>query len=87
MARNNDLVVTAGLNIEASVAQIEKDLKQVNDRLSTDHALKIIANVDLSKTTQRINSQLATISKNLNLNIGNTIFVYSASNAQCMISR
>ena len=34
MARNNDLVVTAGLNIEASVAQIEKDLKQVNDRLS-----------------------------------------------------
>ena len=69
MARNNDLVVTAGLNIEASVAQIEKDLKQVNDRLSADHALKIIANVDLSKTTQRINSQLATISKNLNLNI------------------
>lgn len=70
MARNNDLVVTAGLNIEASVAQIEKDLKQVNDRLSADHALKIIANVDLGKTTQRINSQLATISKNLNLNIG-----------------
>lgn len=69
MARNNDLVVTAGLNIEASVAQIEKDLKQVNDRLSADHALKIIANVDLGKTTQRINSQLATISKNLNLNI------------------
>lgn len=69
MARNNDLVVTAGLNIEASVTQIEKDLKQVNDRLSADHALKIIANVDLSKTTQRINSQLATISKNLNLNI------------------
>ena len=70
MARNNDLVVTAGLNIEASVAQIEKDLKQVDDRLSADHALKIIANVDLGKTTQRINSQLATISKNLNLNIG-----------------
>jgi hypothetical protein len=69
MARNNDLVVTAGLNIEASVVQIEKDLKQVNDRLSADHALKIIANVDLGKTTQRINSQLATISKNLNLNI------------------
>lgn len=69
MARNNDLVVTAGLNIEASVAQIEKDLKQVNDRLSADHALKIIANIDLSKTTQRINSQLATISKNLKLDI------------------
>ena len=28
MARNNDLVVTAGLNIEASVAQIEKDLNK-----------------------------------------------------------
>ena len=70
MARNNDLVVTAGLNVEASVAQIEKDLKQVNDKLSADHALKIIANVDLSKTTQRIQSQLTTISKNLNLDIG-----------------
>lgn len=70
MARNNDLVVTAGLNVEASVEQIERDLKQVNDKLSADHALKIIANVDLSKTTQRIQSQLTTLSKNLKLDIG-----------------
>ena len=82
MARNNDLVVTAGLNIEASVAQIEKDLKQVNDRLSADHALKIIANVDLSKTTQRIQSQLTTLSKNLSLNLGGLNINSSAINTE-----
>lgn len=82
MARNNDLVVTAGLNIEASVAQIEKDLKQVNDRLSADHALKIIANVDLSKTTQRIQSQLTTLSKNLSLNLGGLNISSSAINTE-----
>lgn len=82
MARNNDLVVTAGLNIEASVAQIEKDLKQVNDRLSADHALKIIANVDLSNTTQRIQSQLTTLSKNLSLNLGGLNINSSAINTE-----
>lgn len=85
MARNNDLVVTAGLNIEASVAQIEKDLKQVNDRLSADHALKIIANVDLSKTTQRIQSQLTTISKNLKLDVGGFAFDKNIDNAVSVI--
>lgn len=85
MARNNDLVVTAGLNIEASVAQIEKDLKQVNDRLSADHALNIIANVDLSKTTQRIQSQLTTISKNLKLDIGGFTFDKNIDNAVSVI--
>lgn len=85
MARNNDLVVTAGLNIEASVAQIEKNLKQVNDRLSADHALKIIANVDLSKTTQRIQSQLTTISKNLKLDIGGFTFDKNIDNAVSVI--
>ena len=70
MARNNDLVVTAGLNIEASVAQIEKDLKRVGEKLTADHALKITANIDLGKTTQRIQSQLSTLSKNLSLNLG-----------------
>ena len=82
MAKNNDLVVTAGLNIEASVAQIEKDLKQVNDRLSADHALEIIANVDLSKTTQRIQSQLTTLSKNLSLNLGGLNINSSAINTE-----
>ena len=85
MARNNDLVVTAGLNIDASVAQIEKDLKQVNDRLSADHALEIIANVDLSKTTQRIQSQLTTISKNLKLDIGGFTFDKNIDNAVSVI--
>lgn len=67
---NNDLMVTVGLNVDASVDNIEKQLKTVNERLDKDHALKIIGNIDLGKTTQRIQSQLATISKNLNLDIG-----------------
>jgi len=63
-------MVTVGLNVDASVDNIEKQLKTVNERLDKDHALKIIGNIDLGKTTQRIQSQLATISKNLNLDIG-----------------
>ena len=46
MAKNNDLVVTAGLNIEASVAQIKEDLKQIGDKLSANHALSITCGID-----------------------------------------
>lgn len=47
MAKNNDLVVTAGLNIQASVDQIEKDLKKVADQLNSDQALKIACGIDV----------------------------------------
>jgi hypothetical protein len=69
MAKNNDLVVTAGLNIEASVAQIEKDLNQIGDKLSANHALSITCGIDKDSITN-IQNQLNSLSKNLSLDIG-----------------
>lgn len=67
---DNRIEIVARLDTSrAAVVKIEADLSKITDQLNKDQALKIIANVDLGKTTQRINSQLATISKNLNLNI------------------
>lgn len=67
---DNRIEIVARLDTSrAAVVKIEADLSKITDQLNKDQALKIIANVDLGKTTQRINSQLATIGKNLNLNI------------------
>lgn len=67
---DNRIEIVARLDTSKSaVVKIEADLSKITDQLNKDKALRIIANVDLGKTTQRINSQLATISKNLNLNI------------------
>ena len=69
---DNRIEIVARLDTsKAAVVKIEADLSKIADQIDKDHALKIIANVDLSKTTQRINSQLATIGKNLNVNVGN----------------
>lgn len=80
MANDSKIVITAGLQIPETVSTVEKELKVVGEKVSADHALKIVANVDLSKTTQRIQSQLATLSKNLKLDI-NTVNVDSNINA------
>lgn len=70
MAEDNRIEIVARLDTSrAAVVKIEADLSKITDQLNKDQALRIIANIDLGKTTQRINSQLATISKNLNLNI------------------
>lgn len=66
---DSSIVITAGLQIPQSVNTITKDLKQVTDQLNANHALKITANIDLGKSTQRIQSQLATIGKDLKLNV------------------
>jgi len=69
---DNRIEIVARLDTSrAAVVKIEADLSKITDQLNKDQALKIIANVDLSKTTQRIQSQLATISKNIKLDIGN----------------
>ena len=70
MARDNELIITAGLAIPETTEDISKDLKDVRDRLNAKHALKIVCNIDLSKTTQRIQSQLNTISKDFGIKIG-----------------
>lgn len=77
MANDSKIVITAGLQIPETVSTVEKELKVVGEKVSADRALKIVANVDLSKTTQRIQSQLATLSKNLKLDI-NTVNVNSS---------
>lgn len=71
MARDNELIITAGLDIPQTTEDISTDLKDVGNRLNSKHALKIICNIDLSKTTKHIQSQLNTISKSLSLNIDN----------------
>lgn len=77
MANDSKIVITAGLQIPETVSTVEKELKVVGEKVSADRALKIVANVDLSKTTQRIQSQLTTLSKNLKLDI-NTVNVNAA---------
>lgn len=66
---DSKIVITAGLDIPDSVNTISKDLYQVRDKLDSDRALKIVCNVDISKTTQAIQSQLDTLSKNLIIKI------------------
>ena len=69
---DNRIVIVARLDTsKQAVLKIEADLSKISDQVNKDQGFKITGNIDLGKTTQRINSQLATISKNLNLNIGN----------------
>ena len=67
MANRNDLVVTAGLNIEASVSQITKDLGEVSKKIPAD-ALKIKCSIDTSNI-KAIKSQLSSLSKNLKIDL------------------
>lgn len=66
---DSKIVITAGLDIPDSVNTISKDLYQVRNKLDSDRALKIVCNVDISKTTKRIQSQLDTLSRNLVIKI------------------
>lgn len=78
---DNRIEIVARLDTSrAAVVKIEADLSKITDQLNKDQALKITASVNLSKTTQRINSQLATISKNLKLDIGNIQVSANTSN-------
>lgn len=67
---DNRIEIVARLDTSRSaILKIEADLSNISDKLNADKALKIIANIDLSKTTQRIQSQLTTISKNLKIDV------------------
>ncbi len=80
---DNRIEIVARLDTSrAAVVKIEADLSKIADQANKDQALRIIANLDLGKTTQRINSQLATISKNINLDLGGLNINASAVNAQ-----
>lgn len=71
MANDSKIVLTAGLQIPQTVNTITNDLKQVADQLNSKQSLRITGNIDLSATTTRIQSQLATISQNLKIEIPN----------------
>ncbi len=79
---DNKIEIVASLNIPESVSTVGKDLKQVADRINSEKGLKITCNIDLSKTTQRIQSQLTTLSKNLNLNVPKITFGADTSGIQ-----
>ncbi len=73
MAKDTDgLLLTASLDIEDSYGKIKEDIKKLNAKLANDNSarMKIVGGLDLSKTQSLIQSQMATISKNLKLNIG-----------------
>lgn len=78
MAKETDgLLLTASLNIEETANIIKKeDIAKLNNKLANDDTarVKIVGGLDLSKTQSLIQSQIATISKNLKLNIGQIDF-------------
>lgn len=74
MAKDTDgLLLTASLDIEGTYEKIKKeDITKLNAKLANDNSarVKIVGGLDLNKTQSLIQSQIATISKNLKLNIG-----------------
>lgn len=54
MARDNELIITAGLGIPQTTDDISTDLKKVGDNLNSDHALKITCNIDISKQLRQL---------------------------------
>ena len=66
MARNNDIVITAGLNIEASEAQIRQDLAEISKRLG-NNALQIKCSFDMSGIDS-VKAQLNKLSQNIKIN-------------------
>ena len=74
MAKDTDgLFLTASLDIDGTYKKIkEEDITKLNAKLANDNSarVKIVGGLDLNKTQSLIHSQIATISKNLKLNIG-----------------
>lgn len=69
MARNNDLIVTAGLNVDASVAQIQKELShEVAPKLKLEIACTLN-----TKDISGLQRQLREVSKGLQLNVDSNI--------------
>lgn len=73
MAKDTDgLLLTASLDISKTVENIKENIKKLNTVLANDNSarVKIVGGLDLNKTQSLIQSQIATIGKNLKLNIG-----------------
>lgn len=74
MAKDTDgLLLTASLDIDGTYKKIKgEDIAKLNAKLANDNStrVKIVGGLDLNKTQSLIQSQIATIGKNLKLNIG-----------------
>lgn len=74
MAKDTDgLLLTASLDINGTYKKIkEEDIAKLNAKLANDNSarVKIVGGLDLNKTQSLMQSQIATIGKNLKLNIG-----------------
>lgn len=74
MAKDTDgLLLTASLDIDGTYKKIKnEDIAKLNAKLANDNSarVKIVGGLDLNKTQSLIQSQIATISKNLKLSIG-----------------
>ena len=64
---NNELVVTAGLDVKVSEAQIRKELAGIQDRINSDGGLKIACQID-TKNIEQLQGKLNELSKGLNIN-------------------
>lgn len=73
MAKDIDgLFLSGSLNIQQTANNIKEEIKKLNVILDSDKSarVKIVGGLNLDKTQSLIQSQIATISKNLKLNIG-----------------
>ena len=66
---DNRIEIVASLDKPKSVSTIKNDLIDVSEQLDKQQALKIVCNIDLGKTAQRIQSQLSAISRNLSVSV------------------
>lgn len=72
MPKDNDgLFISASLNIEQTVVNVEDDILKLNDILSKNDKgkVKLTSELDINKTQTAIQSQLSNISKKIKLNI------------------
>ena len=65
---DNQLVITAGLNIPETVSTIKDDLEEVEKRLDADKALTIACNLD-TKSLTTLQNQVSEISKKLKIDV------------------
>jgi phage tail tape measure protein, TP901 family, core region len=68
MANGNNLF-TLGLNVSATKAQMDKQLKQIVSELSNQKTVQVTGGLNISQTQSQMQKQLDTISRNLKVNI------------------
>ena len=63
------ILLSAGLDVQSTKAQIDKQLKQITKELSDGKSVQVTCGLDLTQSQKTIQSQLEAISKNLKVNV------------------